>query len=106
MRRLLPGVLALLGFGFLVAGVTVLNVADPGPADVGWTAYSGSYAPLGEGEPRTYVELDEAYSSELTISLDGVLPWTSGHLVGVGLVVLGLLLFAGLTGWALGRRRG
>ena len=106
MRRVQPGVLALLGFVLLVAGVTVFNVVDRGPADTGWTAYTGSYAPLEEGEPRRYVEMDEAYTSELTVSLDGVLPWTAGHLLGAGLVVVGLLLLAALAGWWFGRRQG
>ena len=104
MRRVPPGAFALLGFALLVAGVTVLNVADRGPADSGWTAYTGSYAPL-EGAPRRYVEMDEAYTSELTISLDGVLPWTTGHLVGAGLVVGGLVVLAALGGWWFGRGR-
>ena len=104
MRRVPPGAFGLLGFGLLVAGVTVVNVADRGPADSGWMAYTGSYAPLEEA-PRRYVETDEAYTSELTVSLDGVLPWTTGHLVGAGLVVLGLLVLTALGGWWFGSRR-
>jgi len=102
MTRVPPGAFALLGSALLVAGVTVFNVVDHGPADSGWTAYTGSYAPLEEA-PRRYV--DQAYTSELTLTLDGVLPWTTGHLVGAGLVVLGLLVLTALGGWWFGSRR-
>jgi len=32
--------------------------------------------------------------------------WTGTHLVGAGLLVLGLLVLAGLAGWLFGRRAG
>lgn len=100
MRRAAPW-LALLGGTLLcAAGVAVFwstNIArDPG--DVGWYAY----APLSELTP--------AYQSTLTLSFDDddrwSLVWTAGHLLGVGLLVLGLLVLAGSGGWLLGRRRG
>ena len=95
MRRALPWVVALLGGALVAAGGAVFAVANRSTApDFGWTAY----APLQTEVPRPY-------SSGLVLSFDGwTVLWTAGHLVGVLLAVLGLLLLSGLTGWLLGRR--
>lgn len=102
MRRLLPGSLILLGLGLGIAGAVVFALANrPGAAgDAGWTAYTGSYAPLEQGD------LD-AYHSSLMLSFDGwAVLWTGGHLAGAGLIALGLLLLVGTGGWLLGVRAG
>jgi hypothetical protein len=59
----------------------------------GWT----SYAPLQETQ--------SAYLSAVTFA-DGTVVWTGQHLLGAGLLVLGLLLLTGVGGWLLGRRAG
>lgn len=96
MRRAAPAVLTTLGGLLVVAGTAVFWRTNT--RDATWTAYTGSYAPL--------VPADEAYESRLTLSLDGgwTVLWTSGHLVGAVLAVLGLLLLTGVAGWWLGRR--
>jgi hypothetical protein len=95
MKRRLPGLLALAGFCLLLAGVIVFNLANE-PSDVGPS--TALLEPVPEG----------AYQSALTFSYgDGwAVTWTSGHLVGVGLVVLGLLVLVGVGGWWIGRRAG
>ncbi|TFV90838.1 hypothetical protein E4P40_06805 [Blastococcus sp. CT_GayMR20] len=92
-----PLLVGALGWVLVAAGSTVFWVADQ-PGDAGWTAYSGSYQPLPAG--------DEAYRSELVLGLDGAVLWTGTHLLGAGLLVLGLLVLAGLAGWLFGRRAG
>jgi heme/copper-type cytochrome/quinol oxidase subunit 1 len=89
-------VLTALGVALLVTGAVVFATTDPvRPVDFGWYAY----APLSEEQA--------AYSSTLRIAFDdGRVVWTGGRLVGAGLVVAGLLVLAGLTGWAVGRRAG
>ena len=96
MKRRLPGLLALAGFCLLLAGVVVFNLANEPRHDVG--ASSALLEPVPEG----------AYQSALTFSYgDGwAVTWTSGHLVGVALVVLGLLVLVGVGGWWIGRRAG
>ncbi|MGY1723724.1 hypothetical protein [Blastococcus sp. SYSU DS0533] len=98
MRRGAPWAVGVLGAALLVAGVLTFTAANRvGPPEFGWTTYTGSYAP--------YQPVDEAYASELTLSFDGwSVLWTGGHLAGVGLAVVGLLVLAVLGGWALGRR--
>jgi hypothetical protein len=99
MRWALGGLGALL----CVAGAVVFALANRSP--VGWTAYTGSYAPLGPAMPGRY---SDAYQSELTLTFsDGwSVLWTGDHLLGALLVVLGLLVLAAVGGWALGRRSG
>ena len=43
-----------------------------------------------------------------TVASDGdwAVMWTRGHLLGAGLVVLGLLVLVGVGGWWIGRRAG
>jgi glyoxylase-like metal-dependent hydrolase (beta-lactamase superfamily II) len=96
MNRAAPALLATLGGLLVVVGVAVFWRTNT--RDAGWTAYTGSYAPL--------VPADSAYESRLTLSFDGgwTVLWTGGHLAGAGLVVLGLLLLTGIAGWWLGRR--
>jgi hypothetical protein len=96
MRRVLPGVLALAGFGLVLAGVIVFNLANQPSPDVG-----PSSALL---EPDT----GRAYQSVITLTYGDrwTVLWTGGHLLGAGLVVLGLLVLAGVGGWWLGRRAG
>jgi hypothetical protein len=94
VKRLGPVLVAVAAWLLVAAGVATFWAATRrgGP---GWTAYTGSYAPLEPGEPVPVLFLGEG----------GVL-WTSMHLVGAALVVLGLLVLAALGGWWLGRRRG
>jgi hypothetical protein len=94
MRRALPWLAAGLGAVLLVVGVTVFALASS--ADFGWTAYTGSYAPL---EPDA-----GAVRSELFLFSDGAVLWTRRHAVGAGLAALGLLVLVGLAGWLVGRR--
>jgi hypothetical protein len=90
MRRVGPWVVGLLGAGLAVAGVAVFWATNLAPADgPGWFAY----APLVPG--------DAAPSG----TVDGwAVLWTRGHLVGAGLLMLGLLVIVGTAGWSLGRR--
>jgi hypothetical protein len=90
-----------LGALLCVAGAVVFGLANRAPT--GWTAYTGSYAPLQPAMPGRYAD---AYRSELTLTFgDGAtVLWTTDHLLGAVLVVVGLLVLAGLGGWLLGRR--
>ncbi|WP_299957821.1 hypothetical protein [uncultured Modestobacter sp.] len=97
MRRAAPRLVLALGAVLCALGVALFRRANrPGPpTDGGWA----SYTPL----PADTA----AFQSSLTLSFDdrwSVL-WTAGHVAGAALVVAGLLLLAGLSGWALGRRR-
>lgn len=93
MSRTRPWLVGALGLLLLVAGVVVFALANS--AGFGWTAYTGSYAPLAP----------DAYSSSLTLTLsDGVVLWTRGHALGAGLAAAGLMVLVGLGGWLLGRR--
>ena len=96
MRRLLPGLLALAGFGFPLAGVIVFNLANQPSQHVGPS--TALLEPVPEG----------AYQSALTFTYGDrwTVTWTSGHLFGAGLVVLGLLVLVGVGGWWIGRRAG
>jgi heme/copper-type cytochrome/quinol oxidase subunit 1 len=93
VRRAVPWLVAGLGAALVVAGVLVFAAANRGPMDFGWT----SYAPLQETQT--------AYLSAVTFA-DGTVVWTGQHLLGAGLLVLGLLLLTGVGGWLLGRRTG
>jgi hypothetical protein len=93
MRRALPWIVAGLGVVLVAAGVAVFAAANRGPVDFGWA----SYGPL---EPS-----QSAYQSALTFS-EGTVLWTGEHVLGAGLLVLGLLVLAGVGGWLLGRRAG
>jgi hypothetical protein len=94
----LPWVVATVGVALAGAGILVFAAANRsmlGGGDFGWSAY----APLEPGDPAPYV-------SGVTFGDGRAVIWTTGHLVGVGLLVLGLLTLAGLGGWLLGLRRG
>ena len=98
MRRVLPWAVAAIGIALAAAGVALFAAANRSPfsgADRGWS----SYAPLEPGEPAPY-------QSELTFGSEWSVVWTGGHLVGAGVLVLGLLVLSALGGWALGLRRG
>jgi heme/copper-type cytochrome/quinol oxidase subunit 1 len=93
VRRAIPWLVAGIGAALAVAGVLVFAVANRGPADFGWS----SYAPLQETQ--------SAYVSAVTFSEGSVL-WTGQHLLGAGLLVVGLLVLTGALAWLLGRRAG
>jgi heme/copper-type cytochrome/quinol oxidase subunit 1 len=97
VRRLLPWTVAAVGIAFAVAGVLVFAAGNRvlvGGADFGWT----SYAPLQPGDP--------APDRTLTFGDGWTVLWTGRHVVGAGLLVLGLLTLSALGGWLLGSRRG
>ena len=91
MSRGLPWAVAVLGMSSVVGGV-VLFVVGNQPGDFGWTAYSPAPS--------------EAYRSTLELTFDDgpAVLWTQTSVLGAGLAVLGLLLLAGLAGWAIGVR--
>jgi len=93
VRRAIPWLVSGLGAVLAVAGVLVFAAANRGPQDFGWTAY----APL--------QEVGSDYVNGVTFS-DGAVLWTPEHLLGAGLLVLGLLLLTGAGAWLLGRRAG
>jgi heme/copper-type cytochrome/quinol oxidase subunit 1 len=93
VRRAVPWLVAGLGAALVVAGVGVFAAANRGPMDFGWT----SYTPLQETQT--------AYLSAVTFA-DGTVVWTAQHLLGAGLLVLGLLVLTGALAWLLGRRAG
>lgn len=94
MRRAVPWIVGSLGAALAIAGAVVFALANRSPQDVGWS----TYAPLGEDVG--------AYQSSLTLTFDdgSAVLWTGGHLLGAGLVGLGLLVLVGAGGWLLGRR--
>jgi hypothetical protein len=101
MRRAVPWLVVGLGAVLIAAGAAVFaaanrGAADFGAADFGWS----SYAPLEQTE--------RAYRSAITYTFsDGTtVLWTGQHLLGAGLIVLGLLVLTGVGGWLLGRRMG
>ncbi|HLM04311.1 MAG TPA: hypothetical protein VK402_03860 [Blastococcus sp.] len=95
MRRAVPGILAFLGLALVMAGIAVFAAANHASVpDFGWT----SYAPLEPQVPGPFDTSTYAYAPDWTVL------WTAGHLAGAGLAVLGLLVLAGVCGWALGRR--
>jgi hypothetical protein len=96
MRRAAPWPVAGLGVVLVAAGVAVFAAANRGAADFGWS----SYAPL--------EQTDSAYRTAITYSFSGgtTVLWTGQHLLGAGLVVLGLVVLTGVGGWLLGRRAG
>ena len=93
MRRALPWLVAGFGAVLAVAGVLVFAAANRGPQDFGWS----SYAPLQEAATD--------YTNAVIFS-DGAVLWTREHLLGAGLLVLGLLVLTGAGGWLLGRGAG
>lgn len=98
MRRALPWAVAAAGIALAVTGVVLFALANAWPpeGEFGWTAYE----PLEPGDPVPY-------RSGLTLTTDQwAVTWTGGHVLGAGLVVLGLLILVGLGGWLLGLRRG
>ena len=96
MRRVAPWIVVTPGAALALAGAVVFAVADRSPQDVGWS----SYAPLGEDVG--------AYQSSLTLTFDDgwAVLWTGRHVVGAGLIGLGLLLLVGAAGRFLGLRAG
>jgi len=93
MRRAVPWLVGGLGAALVVAGVLVFAAANRGPADFGWAAY----APLQETQT--------SYVNGVVFSEGSVL-WTRQHLLGAGLLVLGLLVLTAILAWLLGRRAG
>ena len=83
----------LLGAGALLVVVGAVLFAIANSVDFGWSAYT----PLEPGEPA-------AYQSELLLLSDGSVLWNRQHAIGAGLVVVGLLVLAAVSGWLLGRR--
>jgi heme/copper-type cytochrome/quinol oxidase subunit 1 len=92
MRRTLSWIVAALGVALAVAGIALFVAANRGPADFGWWAY----APL---QP-TQDTVTHTFANNATVL------WTGQHLLGAGLLVLGLLLLTGVAGWLLGWRAG
>lgn len=97
MRSTLSLAAGVLGLLLCAAGAVVFTLATRGgtTTDAGWTAYT----PLGPTDLA-------AYRSVLTLNFSDrwTMLWTGGHLLGAALAVVGLLLLAGVGGWALGRR--
>ena len=94
MRRAVPWLIAALGAALVVAGVVVFAAANRAPLDFGWSSYG----------PLTHHMA--GYRGAVTFA-DGVeVLWTAEHLLGAGLLVLGLLVLTGVGGWLLGRRSG
>ena len=93
MRRALPWLIAGSGAVLVEAGIAVFATAGHEPSDFGWSAY----APL---EPT------QAPSATYTFVDSATVLWTGQHLLGAGLLVLGLLVLAGVGGWLLGLRTG
>ena len=93
MSRRLPCLVASLAGLLVLAGGVAFALANR-PRDV---VYEGSYAPL--------EAVEAPYSSSLSLTFDDgwSVTWTGGHLLGAGLILLGLLGLAALGGWALGR---
>jgi heme/copper-type cytochrome/quinol oxidase subunit 1 len=94
VRRAVPWLVALLGAALVVAGVVVFAAANRGLVDFGWTAY----APLEQTQ--------QAYQRAITFTDSATVLWTGQHLLGAGLLVLGLLVLIGVCCWLLGRRAG
>jgi hypothetical protein len=96
VRRVLPGIVAALGVVLIFTGIAVFAAANRTPADFGWSGY----APL---EPQA----PDPFATRTFVSAnDWAVLWTTQHLVGAGLVVVGALLLAAVGGWLLGRRAG
>jgi heme/copper-type cytochrome/quinol oxidase subunit 1 len=96
VRRVLPGIVAAFGVVLVFTGVAVFAAANTGPADFGWS----SYTPLEPQMPDPFA------TSTFVSATDRTVLWTTEHLLGAGLVVLGALLLAAVGGWLLGRRGG
>ena len=99
VRRAVLWLLALLGAGLVTAGVLVFAAANHGPAafggpDFGWSAY------------MTLDQARDVHPSAIMFSDRATVLWTGRHLLGAGLLVLGLLVLTGVGGWLLGRRSG
>ena len=94
MRRALPWLVTGCGALLVVVGALVFAAANRTP-DFGWSAYT---------------PLQESPSGDLSgVSFtlaDGAVLWTGQHVLGAGLVVLGLLVLTGAVAWQLGRRAG
>jgi len=93
MRRALPWLVGSLGVVLVEAGIAVFAAANRQPTDFGWSAY----APL---QP-TQTTLDTYTYADGAIVL-----WTGEHLLGAGLLVLGVLVLTGVGAWLLGHRAG
>lgn len=95
MKRWIPVAVGGVGAALAIAGVAIFwrtNVA------ASMLHGSASYAPLeaeGSGSRAGWF----AYSGGRI-----VVGWTAGHLIGAGLLLLGLLALSGVGGWWLGRR--
>ncbi len=91
MRRAAPWLVAGLGLLLAVAGAVVFRAANLAASGGGWAPY----APLEPGAPAPYTGTPPSGWGVLL---------GAPHAAGAGLVVLGLLVLVGLTGWLLGRR--
>jgi hypothetical protein len=94
MRRALPWLVVGLAAALVETGIAVFAAANnSGPMDYGWSAYAPLQPTTNAPETVTFVD-------------GGTVLWTGQHLLGAGLLVLGLLLLTGVGGWLLGRRAG
>ena len=93
MRRALPWLLGGLGAVLVEAGVAVFASANRSPTDYGWSAYAPLQPP--QSPLVTYTFVDPA-----------TVLWTGQHLLGAGLLLLGVLALTGVGGWLLGLRAG
>jgi heme/copper-type cytochrome/quinol oxidase subunit 1 len=94
VRRAGPWLITVLGAALIVAGVVVFAAAHSGSGDFGWSAY----VPLSQTQERS--------RNAVTFANGVIVLWTGQHLVGAGLLVLGVLVLVGAGGWLLGRRAG
>jgi hypothetical protein len=96
VRRVVPGIVAALAVVLVLTGIAVFAAANSGPADAGRTGY----APLEPGTPGPFD------TTTYVSAPDRAVLWTAGHVLGAGIVVVGVLLLAAVGGWLLGRRAG
>ena len=95
-KEALPWITGAVGLVLALLGVAVFAAANRhgSPADFGWYAY----APLEPGSGPYSSSWEIVFGSDSWRVL-----WTGGHLLGAGLVVVGLLLAAAAGGFLVGR---